>query len=141
MQSMRLLMCSWAGQGLWSLCRAHGAGAGLRVAGREAACICLETHPSADCQCSAISKKIKLFQMQFVATPSPRKKKKKKAKPLAWNHLKSRQHIIHYRKYKRLMQFYRQLEGAKFASPHNSLQISLWKTKKIKINKQIKKSF
>lgn len=43
---------------------------------------------------------------------------------------KSRQHIIHYRKYKRLMQFYRRLEDAKFASPHNRLQISLWKTKK-----------
>lgn len=38
------------------------------------------------------------------------------------------------------MQFYRQLEGAKFASPHNRLQISLWKTKrKLKKKKEKRK--
>lgn len=124
---MRLLTCSWTRRGLWCLCLAHIQSSSANR--RQESCLRLSWNTSvcpADCQCSPIPKKMKLFQMQFVAPLE----KKKKAKPLARNRPKSRQHIIHYRKYKCLMQFYRQLEGAKFASPHNRLQIFLWKTKK-----------
>jgi len=66
-------------------------------------------------------------------------KKKNNANLLAWNHPKSRQRIIRCRKYKSLMQFYRQLEGAKFASPDNRLQTSPWKTTRKKKRKGKKK--
>lgn len=130
---MRLLTHWWTGRFFW-----RGAESGLRLVCAAAPAVGRgnRAHLSRNISgCPAIastlciSKKMKLLQMQFVA-PTKKKKKSKKANSLSQNRANSRQHIIHYRKYKRLMQFYRRLEGAKFAGPDNRLQISPWKMKK-----------